>query len=164
MINLSADLLVFEKNKVPTEPIEFLKWFYKKSKWESDRDYYDIEGTSENLINFFMEIKKEYPEMNGPYALSDEEIINHPELESKLTDYTIDEDLIYMGFSWSVSEKAYESVQALAYKYNLGFFDMFNLYLDKDTIIEIPQISHEEFEKRVSLTDKKSFLLRLFKK
>ena len=50
-------------------------------------------------MNFFMEIIREYPAMNGPFAPSDEEmekIEDNPELESRLTEYNIDDDLIYM--------------------------------------------------------------------
>lgn len=138
---MSADLLVFDKDKAPTEPMEFLKWFYQKSDWDSNRDYMDIKGTSQPLVDFFMEIIKEYPMMNGIYAPTEEEIENNPELESKLTDYTIDDDLIYMGFAWSEADKACERVEELAYQYGLGYFDMFNVYLDRETVIEIPQIS-----------------------
>ena len=50
---MSVDILVFDKSKAPTEPMEFLKWFYKKSQWTSDRDYNDIKGTSQPLVDFF---------------------------------------------------------------------------------------------------------------
>ena len=96
---MSADLMVFDKSKAPAEPMEFLKWFYEKTTWTSDRDYYDIKGASPELVSFFMEIIREYPAMNGPFAPSDEEmekIEENPELESRLTEYNIDDDLIYM--------------------------------------------------------------------
>lgn len=51
---MSADLMVFDKSKTSTEPLDFLKWFYEKAEWNSDRDYFDIKGTSESLVNFFM--------------------------------------------------------------------------------------------------------------
>ena len=144
---MSADLMVFDKSKAPAEPMEFLKWFYEKTTWTSDRDYYDIKGASPELVNFFMEIIREYPAMNGPFAPSDEEmekIEDDPELESRLTEYNIDDDLIYMGFAWSVSDKACELVEELAYKHGLGFFDMFDVHLDRNTVIKIPQISKEK--------------------
>lgn len=71
---MSADLMVFDKSKAPVEPMEFLKWFYEKTAWTSDRDYYDIKGASPELVIFFMEIIREYPAMNGPFAPSDEEM------------------------------------------------------------------------------------------
>ena len=51
-------------------------------------------------MNLFMEIIREYPAMNGPFAPSDEEmkkIEDNPEQESRLTEYNIDDDLIYTG-------------------------------------------------------------------
>ena len=54
-------------------------------------------------MNLFMEIIREYPAMNGPFAPSDEEmkkIEDNPELESRLTEYNIDDDLIYSGLSF----------------------------------------------------------------
>ena len=102
---------------------------------------------SPELVNLFMEIIREYPAMNGPFAPSDEEmekIEENPELESRLTEYNIDDDLIYMGVAWSVSDKACELVEELAYKHGLGFFDMFDVHLDRNTVIKIPQISKEK--------------------
>lgn len=158
---MSADLMVFDKSKAPTEPLEFLKWFYKKSEWDSDRDYFDTKGTSKLLTDFFMELVKEYPAMNGEYAPTEEELENDPELESKLIDYTIDDDLIYMGIAYSVSEDAFERIEALAYKYGLGYYDMFEVHLDKDTVIRIPQISREKLNEPEK-QNKKGFFSKLF--
>lgn len=163
---MSADLMVFEKSKTPTEPLDFLKWYYEKTEWNSDRDYFDIKGTSEPLVNFFMEIKEIFPEMNGPFAPSEEDLENNPELEFRLTDYTIDDDLIYMGFAWSHAEEAEKIVEKLAFKHGLGYFDMFTLRFDENTSIPVPQISKEELLIKVNKTDKKkkSFLSKLFGK
>ena len=65
---MSLDLLVFNKTKAPSDPMEFLKWFHKKAEWKADRDYNDIKGTDQPLVDFFMEMIKTYPAMNGPYA------------------------------------------------------------------------------------------------
>ena len=54
-------------------------------------------------MNFFMEIIREYPAMNGPISPSDEEmekIEDNLEQESRLTEYNIDDDLIYSGLSF----------------------------------------------------------------
>ena len=54
-------------------------------------------------MNLFMEIIREYSAMNGPFSPSDEEmekIEDNPELESRLTEYNIDDDLIYSGLSF----------------------------------------------------------------
>ena len=160
---MSADLMVFDKSKAPTDPIEFLKWYYNKSTWQSDRDYLDIKGTSQPLVDFFMEIIKEYPAMNGPFA-PDIESIDDPALESRLTDYTIDDDLIYMGFAWSAADKACELVEELAYKNGLGFYDMLNIHLDRNTVIKTPQMSREELFKCENKQYSGGFFARLFGK
>ena len=82
---------------------------------------------------------------------TEEEIENNPELESKLHDYAIDDDLIYMGFAWSEADKACERVEELAYQYGLGYFDMFNVYLDRETVIEIPQISRGDLNSKMNI-------------
>lgn len=165
---MSLDLLVFDKSKAPSEPMEFLRWFHKKAEWKADRDYSDIKGTDQPLVDFFMEMIKTYPAMNGPYAPSDEEFEQDPELEDSpyLTDYCIDEDLIYMAFAYSVADGDF--VQKLAFKYGLGFFDMFFMYLDEDTKIPVPQLSPAETLKEPGQQEakepKKGFFARLFGK
>ena len=160
---MSANLLVFEKEKAPKQPIAFLKWFYKKVEWGADRDYNDIDSTSQRLIDFYFELKEEFPPMNGKYALDDASLETDPNLEIRLTDYCIDDDLIYMDFAWSVADEAGNKVKELAFKHGLGFFDMFNVYPDKDTIIEIPQIAPEEIDEYSDEEKpKKGFFLKLF--
>ena len=160
---MSANLLVFEKEKAPKQPIAFLKWFYTKAEWGAERDYNDIVGTSQKLIDFYFELKEVFPPMNGKYAPDDATIEADPGLEDRLTDYCIDDDLIYMAFAWSVADEAKDKVKELAFKHDLGYFDMFNVHLDEDTIMEIPQISREEIDE-YSDEDKpkKGFFSRLF--
>ncbi len=160
---MSADLMVYDKSKAPNDPLEFLKWFYDKSDWNSDRDYFDTVGTSKPLADFFLELVKEYPAMNGEYAPSEEEIEKNPELESRLTDYTIDDDLIYMGFAWSQADRAAVLVEELAYKYSLGYFDMFNIHLDKETVLAVPQISREQLSTEENGQKRENLLSRIFK-
>lgn len=158
---MSVDVLVFDKSKAPTEPMEFLKWFYKKSEWSSDRDYNDIKGTSQPLVDFFMELVKKYPSMNGEFAPDDEEFENDPELESKLIDYTIDDDLIYMGIAYSVPDEVFDKIEDLAYKHGLGYYDMVNVHLDRETVVKIPQISRDELNSPDNKKNK-GFLSKLF--
>jgi hypothetical protein len=158
---MSVDILVFDKSKVPTEPMEFLKWFYKKSEWNSDGDYNDVKGTSQSLVDFFMELVKEYPAMNGEFVPTDEKFENDPELESKLIDYTIDDDLIYMGIAYSVSDNTFDKIEELAYKHGLGYYDMFNVHFDRETGVKIPQISRDELNSH-DIKKNKGFLSKLF--
>jgi len=117
--------------------------------------------TSQPLVDFFMEFVKEYPSMNGEFAPTDEEFENDPELESKLINYTIDNDLIYMGIAYSVSDETFDKIEELAYKHGLGYYDMFNVHLDRETVIKIPQISRDGLN-RPDNEKNKGFLSKLF--
>lgn len=166
---MSLDICVYNKEKAPTDPEEFLKWFYERTTWEGDRDYYDIKGTNQNLVDFFLEMVKICPAMNGPYAPTEEDFETDPDLEDSplITEYNIDEDLIYMGFSYSAPPEVFEQLEKLVYKHGLGFYDMFFMHPDAETQIKVPQISKEQMEKGVSekLPKKKvSFFAKLFGK
>lgn len=120
---MSYDLMVFDKNKAPKECADFMEWFKNKTQWNEERDYDNVDGTSEKLVKWFMEMKDTFPPMNGEYA-ADFEDLETPDMESYITDYCIGSDLIYMAFAWSVSDEAYEKTVELAKKYDVGFFDV----------------------------------------
>jgi hypothetical protein len=63
-----------------------------------------------------MEMITTFPAMNGPYAIDDLE-------NDYVTDYCIGRDVIYVAFSWSIAEKAYEIMKHVAEKHKVGFFD-----------------------------------------
>lgn len=121
---MSYDLMAFEISKAPKEKEEFFKWYDKQSEWEENHDYDDINVSSEKLQNFYKEMIKTFPPMNGANCPSDEEIENNPELEDYLTDYCIGYDVIYIAFSWSKDEEAYNLMKKLCKKYQVGFFDV----------------------------------------
>jgi len=120
---MSYDLLVFEKTKAPKTKKEFIKWYKKLTEWEESIDYNQISNASNSLQNWFHEIIKTFPPMNGSLAPKDEEINGNKELELHLTDYSITKDAIYACFSWSLSDEAYNTVLKLAAKHKVGFFD-----------------------------------------
>ena len=99
--------------------------------------------------------------MNGEFAPDDEEFENDPELESKLIDYTIDDDLIYMGIAYSVPDEVFDKIEDLAYKHGLGYYDMVNVHLDRETVVKIPQISRDELNSPDNKKNK-GFLSMLF--
>jgi hypothetical protein len=59
---------------------------------------------------------KEFPQMNGPYATEGDDL--------NISDYSIGQSVIYVGFAWSVAEAAREAVFRLATKHRVGFFDV----------------------------------------
>jgi len=115
---MSYDLMVFRKEAAPTSRSAFMNWYENQTEWSEPHGYDDPAKTSPKLRDWFMEIIKTFPAMNGPYASDDDEENDF------LTDYSIGNDVIYIGFSWSVAEKAYHTVLELAEKHGVGFFDV----------------------------------------
>ena len=119
---MSYDLMVFEKTKAPTNPTEFLNWYQKQTEWNDDCDYNDSSHASEKLQKFFHKIKDIFPPMNGPLSPSNKELSENPDLEERLCDYCIGNDLIYLSLAYSVSGRAYDIVKRAAYFTGVGFF------------------------------------------
>jgi len=110
--------MVFRKEAAPTSKTDFINWYESQTEWSEPHGYDDPANTSPELKNWYMEIIKTFPAINGPYASGDDEE-NH-----FLTDYSVGNDVIYIGFNWSVAEKAYNTVLELAEKHGVGFFDV----------------------------------------
>jgi hypothetical protein len=118
---MSYDLMVFEKIAAPKSRNDFMKWYEEQTEWNEGHEYDDPALTSNALKNWFMEIIKTFPPMNGPYAPDDEEF---DENNSYITDYAIGKDVIYAAFAWSLAEEAFTMVKRLAREHNVGFFDV----------------------------------------
>lgn len=121
---MSYDLMVFEKAKAPNNKIEFMKWYEEQVQWNEEHNYDSIEVTSNNLKNWFLDMIKTFPPMNGEFAPDDDAIESDEELENHLADYCIGKDVIYIAFAWSVAEEAYDTMLKLALKHNVGFVDV----------------------------------------
>ena len=113
---MSYDLMVFRSEAAPKKKEEFMEWYDQQTEWTEDHSYDDPANTSEELRNWFMEMKNSYPPLNGPFALDDTDNIKH-------TDYCIGRDVIYAAFAWSEAESAYKLMIELAAKHQVGFFD-----------------------------------------
>ena len=120
---MSYDLMVFEKTVAPKNRKDFMVWYNNQTEWNENHGYDDPAVSSNDLRNWFMEIIKKFPQMNRPFALSDDELDNM-ENESYITDYSVGKDIIYSAFSWSLAKEAYETVKKLAKEHNVGFFDV----------------------------------------
>ena len=113
---MSYDLMVFKPEAAPRTRTEFIDWYHEQAKWTEGHSYNDPVVTSNDLRNWFMEMIKTFPAMNGPYAVDD--------LENDLvTDYCIGKNVIYVTFAWSVAEEAYDVMKNNSEKYQVGFFD-----------------------------------------
>ena len=117
---MSYDLMVFEKGKAPANHSDFLSWYEQKMEEESEQD---ISCMSEKMQNFFHSLRQIFPPMNGTFAPDDKELSENPAMERRLCDYSIVEDMIYLSFSYSVSEFACNVVKRAAYFAGVGFFN-----------------------------------------
>ncbi len=118
---MSYDLMVFNPKAAPKEKAKFSEWYERQTQWEEDHDYDDPKVTTVELRNWFLDMIKEFPAMNGPYAIDeDDERFD----DSEVTDYSIGKDVIYAGFRWSVAEKAFDKMTELASKHKVGFYDV----------------------------------------
>ena len=114
---MSYNLMVFNKDSAPKTRAVFMNWYDEQVKWSENHDYNDPSISSTELRNWFMEMIKIFPVMNGPFASEDDDDLH-------VSDYSVGRDVIYVGFAWSVSEQAYETMLKLAEKHGVGFFDV----------------------------------------
>ena len=114
---MSYDLMVFRPEAAPRTRPAFMNWYHDQTQWAEGHSYDDPAITSGDLRSWFLEMIETYPAMNGPYAKEEDEDNDF------VTDYSIGKDVIYAAFSWSLAEKAYEKMKALAEKHKVGFFD-----------------------------------------
>lgn len=114
---MSYDLMVFRPSSAPKKRESFMDWYSKQTEWKEDHNYDDPKVSSEKMRNWFLDMIKTFPAMNGPYAIDD---IDNP----KVTDYSIGRDVIYVAFAWSEAENAYPKMLELAEKHKVGFFDV----------------------------------------
>lgn len=114
---MSYDLMVFEASAAPTSREEFMVWYDEQTKWSEGHNYQDPVVTSSALRDWINEMVQYFPAMNGPLASDDSD-------DSRVTDYCIGTNVIYVAFSWAVIEDAYEKMRELAIKHKVGFFDV----------------------------------------
>jgi hypothetical protein len=115
--------MAFDAIAAPQFYEDFLEWFSAQTEWTEERDYDSLDGTTEPLAAWFMEMKETFPPMNGPYYLGDDKSFADEETEQCLTDYAIASGLIYGSFAWSVAEEAAETAAKLAAKHQVALFN-----------------------------------------
>ena len=69
---MSYDILIFEPAAVSDK--DFPQWWKRVSRWEEPHDYDTTEGSTPAIRSFFRELIRTFPPINGPYALTDEEV------------------------------------------------------------------------------------------
>ena len=115
---MSYDILIFEPAAVSDE--EFPQWWEQVSRWEEPRDYYTTEGSTPAIRSFYRDLIRTFPPFNGPDALSDDEVDARLAQGLPVADYTIGEDLVYVGISWSAANALVTTVSELAWTHRLA--------------------------------------------
>lgn len=100
---------------------EFMNWYETAMKYEDDIDYNDYRHATDNIQQWFMEIKEKARPMNGEFAPPEEECDCG---EFKEVDYSIGKDFIYACMSYSDAETLAPLASEMATKYGLTFFDV----------------------------------------
>lgn len=108
--------MAFREDVAPEAKNDFMEWYGDQVDQKDDYDYNNPDNTSGELKEWFNEMIKTFPPMNGPLASDD---VDDP----NMADYTIASDFIYITFAWSVAENAKTTAIMLAKKHGIGIFD-----------------------------------------
>ena len=84
-------------------------------------DYNDYRHSTNELQNFFLDMKDIVPPLNGEFSPSDEEL---GQGEYQEADYCIARDAVYMSFAWSDGPRVHPMVKEKAREHDVAFFDI----------------------------------------
>jgi len=99
---------------------DFPQWWDRVSQWGEPRHYDSIERTTPAIRPFYRDLVRTFPPFNGPDALSDDEVDVRLAQGLPVADYTIGEDLVYVGVSWSAANAPMTTVSELAWTHRLA--------------------------------------------
>ena len=115
---MSYDILIFEPGVVTDE--DFPQWWDRVSRWEEPHRYDCIERATSAIWSFYRDLVRTFPPFNGPDALSDDEVDARLAQGLPVADYTIGEDLVYIGVGWSAADVLMVAVSELAWTHRLA--------------------------------------------
>jgi hypothetical protein len=113
---MSYDLMVFDKNSAPKTRVDFMKWYKQQTEWAEEHTYDDPAVSTKELKEWFLDMIKIFPALNGPYAAEEE--------SDQVTDYSVGMNVIYAAFAWSIAGQAHKTMLELAERHQVGFFDV----------------------------------------
>ena len=112
---MSYDIVAFEDGLVSS--LDFLQWWEGVAQIAQSIDRPSTPG----LAAFYSELIETYPPMNGPDAVSDEELDEDEDgLESRITDYSITAEMIVGAHAWSAAEAARDEWARLGAKHGVA--------------------------------------------
>ena len=110
--------MIFEPAAVSDE--DFPQWWERVSRWEEPRDYDTTEGSTPAIRSFYRDLIRAFPPLNGPDALSEEELEEREAEGLPVADYTIGADYIYIGVGWSDADALVKIVGQMAWTHRLA--------------------------------------------
>lgn len=115
---MTYDILAFDPDSVTDA--EFPAWWEKQVEWSEGHSYDDASVTTPSLRAFYRELIQTFPPMNGRDCPTDEEIDADPDLEDRLTDYSLGTSVVYGAFAWSQDSTARSLFTSLAAKHGVA--------------------------------------------
>lgn len=132
---MSYDLMVFAPDAAPKDRDAFMAWYRNITEWAEGHDYNDPKNTSPLLADWYRDMIADFPAMNGPDAISDDDAAFDSD---RVTGYTCARSAIYADFRWSAAKQAYDSTLMYAAVHRVGFFDV----SASDGAVWLPNGSH----------------------
>ena len=116
---MSYDILIFEPDVVTDE--DFPQWWEQVvSQWDDPRDFSTIDGSTPAIRSFYRDIIRTFPPINGPDALTEEELEEREAEGLPVADYTIGADYIYVSVGWSDADTLVKIAGQMAWTQRLA--------------------------------------------
>ena len=120
---MGFDILAIEPDAVTDE--DFPAWWQRQSQWAEPVDYNDTSHATPAIRLFMADLAETFPPMNGPLRPTEAQLEAHPELDDRLSDYSIGRQLVFADFGFSVDpdengELAERRFMQLAYRHGLA--------------------------------------------
>ena len=116
---MSYDILIFEPDSATDE--DFPQWWEQVvSQWGEPYDFSTIDGSTPAIRSFYRDIIRTFPPINGPDALTEEELEEREAEGLPVADYTIGADYIYVGVGWSDADTLVKIAGQMAWTQRLA--------------------------------------------
>ena len=116
---MSYDILIFEPDSATDE--DFPQWWEQVvSQWGEPHDFSTIDGSTPAIRSFYRDIIRTFPPINGPDALTEEELEEREAEGLPVADYTIGADYIYVSVGWSDADTLVKIAGQMAWTQRLA--------------------------------------------
>ena len=116
---MSYDILIFEPDSATDE--DFPQWWKQVvSQWDEPHDFSTIEGSTPAIRSIYRDLIRTFPPINGPDALTEEELEEREAEGLPVADYTIGADYIYVSVGWSDADTLVKIAGQMAWTQRLA--------------------------------------------